>query len=148
MADREYKPNERVVFYKFITARGEWDFLRQIVSDLGWDRNKIRQFNRIRAYWEKTGSQARRGDKTKYMDEVINEYFRRHKISPENILLEEASSDLEYRATFADWDEVLDYGEGTLFYEEGDTYHSPFAYVEINEDGTMDVEVGDSAGAK
>lgn len=144
MEERIYKPSERIAFYKFITSRGEWDILRQIAKDLKWNKNRIRQFNRIRAYWEGKSSQARKGEKTQYMDELINEYFRRNKISPVNVILEEATPDLEYRATFGDWDEIYDYAEGTMFFEEGDVYESPFAYVEINEDGTIDVMAGDS----
>jgi hypothetical protein len=146
--NRNYTPQERIRFYKFITSRNEWDTLRQFCNELGWDKNKIRQFNRIRAYWEGRSSQKRQGARTSYMDELINYYFEKVlKLDPMNVILDKAPPEAEYRATFSEPNEVLDYAEGTMFYEKPDkegVYTSPFAYVEINSDGTLNVLAGDS----
>ena len=148
--DRSYTPRERILFYKFITARNEWDELRQIAKELGWDKNKIRQFNRIRAYWENKPSQKRQGGKTAYMDELINEYFKKKGFLPETISFgkEDVLQDAEERYSSEDWDDIRKYGEGSIFYEDEGGLKSAFAEIVINEDGTLDLMVGDSNPAE
>jgi len=150
MEGRSYTPKERIKFYKFITSRGEWDTLRQLAGELGWDKNRIRQFNRIRAYWEGRSSQKRQGGRTAYMDELINAYFKEvWHISPMNVIIDETLNELEYRATFYDVEDTLDYIAETMFYESDEgLYESPFAYVEINEEGEVEVKAGQSNPAK
>jgi len=148
--DRSYTPKERLHFYRFITAREEWDMLRQIIKDLGWDNNKVRQFNRIRAYWEGRSSQKRQGGNTVYMDELINEYFKRKGFDPSIIAFGEndASPNAEQRLATDKWEDIKNYGEGTLFIEGEEAYTSAFAEIVINENGTLEVVVGDSNPAE
>ena len=85
------------------------------------------------------------------MDELINAYFKEvWHISPMNVIIDETDlNELEYRATFYDVEDTLDYIAETMFYESDEgLYESPFAYVEINEEGEIQVRAGQSNPAK
>jgi len=151
--DRSYTPKERIHFYKFITARGEWDELRQIAKDLGWDKNRIRQFNRIRAYWENKPSQKRQGGSTAYMDELINEYFKRNKVDPTLIVFgqDDLPPDAEFRNNAGNTDrfkDIIEYCGESLLTEMDGVYTSNIAEIVINEDGTLDLAIVDSNPAQ